>query len=229
MIRPRSRPTARTAASAPCSMSKRKASCRCSSGCGWRSATTSPSCRQRECRSPRRAAGRWHCAASGIPLLVLHDFDSAGIIIKDTLENDTRRYSYSTRPRSSTSDCTMATSTACRPNPTIRNISDERLRQAGLERGRHRLPARSAGRVERHDFAAAGRFRRSQAQAAWHRQGDPGATTNLGHRLSDVCRQRPAVGRPALDPVSDENAGAFEEMKEQLQPTISRKYGDFAF
>ena len=38
-----------------------------------------------------------------IPLLVLHDFDSAGIIIKDTLENDTRRYSYTRRRMSSTS------------------------------------------------------------------------------------------------------------------------------
>jgi hypothetical protein len=35
----------------------------------------------------------------GIPLLVLHDFDSSGIIIKDTLENDTRRYSYGSRPK----------------------------------------------------------------------------------------------------------------------------------
>ena len=55
-----------------------------------------------------------------IPLLVLHDFDAAGIIIKDTLENDTRRYSYtSRRPTSSTSGCTTATSAACRLNPTI--------------------------------------------------------------------------------------------------------------
>ena len=36
--------------------------------------------------------------AYDIPLLVLHDFDAAGIIIKDTLENDTRRYSYSSAP-----------------------------------------------------------------------------------------------------------------------------------
>jgi hypothetical protein len=34
------------------------------------------------------------CSSRRIPLLVLHDFDRAGIIIEDTLENDTRRYSY---------------------------------------------------------------------------------------------------------------------------------------
>jgi hypothetical protein len=38
-----------------------------------------------------------------VPLLVLHDFDAAGIIIKDTLENDTRRYSYTSPPMSSIS------------------------------------------------------------------------------------------------------------------------------
>ena len=38
------------------------------------------------------------CSEYDIPLLVLHDFDSAGIIIKDTLENDTRRYSYTSAP-----------------------------------------------------------------------------------------------------------------------------------
>jgi hypothetical protein len=38
------------------------------------------------------------CGYAGIPLLVLHDFDRAGIIIKDTLEHDTRRYTYGRRP-----------------------------------------------------------------------------------------------------------------------------------
>ena len=39
------------------------------------------------------------CSDYGIPLLVLHDCDAAGMIIKDTLENDTRRYSYTGAPR----------------------------------------------------------------------------------------------------------------------------------
>ena len=37
-------------------------------------------------------------AAYGIPLLGAARFRSAGIIIKDTLENDTRRYSYTNPP-----------------------------------------------------------------------------------------------------------------------------------
>jgi hypothetical protein len=40
---------------------------------------------------------------------VLHDFDAAGIIIKDTLENDTRRYSYKSPPTLSISGCTTMT------------------------------------------------------------------------------------------------------------------------
>lgn len=39
------------------------------------------------------------CNNKGIPLFVLHDFDGPGIIIKDTLENDTRRFSYSNPPK----------------------------------------------------------------------------------------------------------------------------------
>jgi hypothetical protein len=38
------------------------------------------------------------CSRKGVPLYVLHDFDAAGIIIKDTLENDTRRFRYSHKP-----------------------------------------------------------------------------------------------------------------------------------
>ena len=38
------------------------------------------------------------CSNKGVPLFVLHDFDGSGIIIKDTLENDTRRFRYSHKP-----------------------------------------------------------------------------------------------------------------------------------
>ena len=39
------------------------------------------------------------CSKHDIPLLVLHDFDRPGIIIKDTLENDTQRFSYGKAPK----------------------------------------------------------------------------------------------------------------------------------
>jgi hypothetical protein len=70
----------------------------------------------------------------GIPLLVLHDFDAAGIIIKDTLENDTRRYSYSSPPNVIDLGLHYDDVSSLTPEPSNSNISDERLRQAGLSR-----------------------------------------------------------------------------------------------
>jgi hypothetical protein len=71
------------------------------------------------------------CSAS-IPLLVLHDFDSAGIIIKDTLENDTRRYSYSSAPNVIDLGLRYEDIGELQSEPNNSNISDERLAQAGL-------------------------------------------------------------------------------------------------
>jgi hypothetical protein len=67
-----------------------------------------------------------------VPLLVLHDFDAAGIIIKDTLENDTRRYSYTRRPRVVDLGLLYDDIDGLTPEPHSSNISDARLRQAGL-------------------------------------------------------------------------------------------------
>jgi hypothetical protein len=71
------------------------------------------------------------CSAS-VPLLVLHDFDSAGIIIKDTLENDTRRYSYSSAPNVIDLGLRYEDIGELQSEPNNSNISDERLAQAGL-------------------------------------------------------------------------------------------------
>jgi hypothetical protein len=68
----------------------------------------------------------------GIPLLVLHDFDAAGIIIKDTLENDTRRYSYTRRPTVIDLGLQYDDIDGLTPESNDSNISDERLTQAGL-------------------------------------------------------------------------------------------------
>jgi hypothetical protein len=68
-----------------------------------------------------------------VPLLVLHDFDAAGIIIKDTLENDTRRYSYTSPPNVIDLGLNYNDIEDLQPEPHNSNISDERLEQAGID------------------------------------------------------------------------------------------------
>ena len=68
----------------------------------------------------------------GAGVLVLHDFDSAGIIIKDTLENDTRRFSYSSPPNVIDLGLHYGDIAGLPSEPHNSNISDERLSQAGL-------------------------------------------------------------------------------------------------
>jgi IclR helix-turn-helix domain len=67
-----------------------------------------------------------------VPLLVLHDFDSAGIIIEDTLENDTRRYNYSSPPHVIDLGLHYGDIGGLVSEPNNSTISDERLSQAGL-------------------------------------------------------------------------------------------------
>jgi hypothetical protein len=73
------------------------------------------------------------CSRYGIPLLTLHDFDRSGIIIKDTLENDTRRYSYTSAPNVIDFGMNYSDIDGLRPEPGDSNISDERLEQAGVD------------------------------------------------------------------------------------------------
>jgi hypothetical protein len=70
---------------------------------------------------------------TAIPLLVLHDFDSAGIIIKDTLENDTRRFTYSSPPTVIDLGLHFGDIGGLAAEPNNSNISDERLAEAGLD------------------------------------------------------------------------------------------------
>jgi Topoisomerase 6 subunit A/Spo11, Toprim domain len=85
------------------------------------------------------------CSAS-VPLLVLHDFDSAGIIIKDTLANDTRRYSYGSAPSVIDLGLLYGDIEGLPSEPNNSNISDERLAQAGL--GRDAIDFLRSQRVE---------------------------------------------------------------------------------
>ena len=64
---------------------------------------------------------------------MLHDFDSAGIIIKDTLENDTRRYSYASPPNVIDLGLHYSDINGLPSEPNNSNISDERLSEAGLD------------------------------------------------------------------------------------------------
>jgi hypothetical protein len=72
------------------------------------------------------------CGRMGIPLLVPHDFDSSGIIIEDTLENDTRRYSYSSPPNVIDLGLHYDDIGGLAPEAYKSAISDERLAQAGV-------------------------------------------------------------------------------------------------
>jgi hypothetical protein len=67
-----------------------------------------------------------------VPLLTLHDFDSAGIIIKDTLANDTRRFSYTSPPTVIDLGLRFEDIDGLPSEPNNSTISDERLSQAGL-------------------------------------------------------------------------------------------------
>jgi hypothetical protein len=68
-----------------------------------------------------------------VPLLVLHDFDSAGIIIRDTLQNDTRRYTYSRPPTVIDIGLHYGDIDDLPSEPNNSTISDERLARAGLD------------------------------------------------------------------------------------------------
>lgn len=72
------------------------------------------------------------CSEHNIPLLVLHDFNSAGIIIKDTLENDTRRHVHMGAYHVIDLGLQHGDIGGLSPEPNNSNISSERLSEAGL-------------------------------------------------------------------------------------------------
>jgi hypothetical protein len=73
------------------------------------------------------------CSVHGIPLLTLHDFDRPGIIIKDTLENDTKRFSYGKAPQVIDLGLNLEDVDDLDPEDFDSKISDERLEQAGVD------------------------------------------------------------------------------------------------
>jgi hypothetical protein len=151
------------------------------------------------------------CRAS-VPLLVLHDFDSAGIIIKDTLENDTRRYSYTSRPNVIDLGLHYRDISGLPSEPNNSNISDERLSQAGLDQ-------------DAIDFL---RTQRVELNAMTSRQLIDFVEAKLKqHGIGKVIPDGKTLAKTYhLFATSDRLSEAFDEMKEKLdeekseEPTI---------
>jgi hypothetical protein len=140
---------------------------------------------------------------SNVPLLVLHDFDSAGIIIKDTLENDTRRYSYSSPPNVIDLGLQYGDISGLPSEPNNSNISDERLAQAGLGQGAI-------------DFL---RSQRVELNAMTSRQLVDFVENKLKqHGISKVIPGGQMLARTyQLFAASNRLSEAFDEMKEKLE------------
>jgi Topoisomerase 6 subunit A/Spo11, Toprim domain len=138
-----------------------------------------------------------------VPLLVLHDFDSAGIIIKDTLENDTRRYSYSNPPNVIDLGLHYGDISGLPSEPNNSNISDERLAQAGLGQGAI-------------DFL---RSQRVELNAMTSRQLVDLVENKLKqHGVSKVIPSGEMLARTyQLFVTSDRLCEAFDEVKEKLE------------
>jgi hypothetical protein len=150
----------------------------------------------------------------GVPLLVLHDFDSAGIIIKDTLENDTRRYSYTSAPNVIDLGLNYQDINGLPSETSNSNISDERLAQAGLDQAAI-------------DFL---RSQRVELNAMTSRQLVDFVEDKLKrHRIHKVIPDAETLAKTyEMFAASDRLAKAFEELKEKLEdqseaPSIAPK------
>jgi hypothetical protein len=142
------------------------------------------------------------CSAS-VPLLVLHDFDSAGIIIKDTLENDTRRYSYSSAPNVIDLGLRYDDIEGLQSEPNNSNISDERLARAGL-----RQDAIDFLRDQRVELNAMTARQLVDFVEAKLKEAGIGKVTPDGQTLARTYQMFAA---------SDRLSEAFDEMKEKLE------------
>jgi len=138
-----------------------------------------------------------------VPLLVLHDFDSAGIIIKDTLKNDTRRYSYKNAPHAIDLGLQYVDIDGLLSEPNDSKISDERLRQAGL--GEEAIAFLRTRRVELNAMTSRQLINFVEAKLRQH-----GIKKVIPNRdtLANTYREFAA---------SDRLSEAFDELKEELE------------
>jgi hypothetical protein len=142
------------------------------------------------------------CSAS-VPLLVLHDFDSAGIIIKDTLENDTRRYSYSSAPNVIDLGLRYDDIDGLHSEPNNSNISDVRLSKAGL--GQDAIDFLRTQRVELNAMTARQLVDFVEAKLK---------EVGIGKVIPDA---KTLARTYQMFVASDQLAEAFEETKENLE------------
>jgi DNA topoisomerase 6 subunit A-like protein len=143
------------------------------------------------------------CGAMGVPLLVLHDFDRPGIIIKDTLENDTRRYTYTHAINVIDLGLNLEDIGDLVPEPHNSKISDQRLEEAGIsEDAIHFL-----------------RTQRVELNAMTSRQLVDFIERKLKqHSIRKVIPNRKILAKTyQLFAKSNRLAEAFEELKEKLE------------
>ena len=138
-----------------------------------------------------------------IPLLVLHDFDAAGIIIKDTLENDTRRYSYSNPPNVIDLGLSYNDIAGLTPEPNDSKISDERLSQAGLDQAA--IDFLSSQRVELNAMTSRQLVDFVEGKLKQH---------GIGKLIPDA---KTLAETYEMFAASDRLSDAFDEMKEKLE------------
>jgi hypothetical protein len=138
-----------------------------------------------------------------VSLLVLHDFDSAGIIIKDTLENDTRRYNYKNAPRVIDLGLQYLDIDGLLSEPNDSKIGDGRLKQAGL--GEEAIAFLRTQRVELNAMTSRQLINFVEAKLQQHgiKKVIPNQKT-----LTDTYREFAA---------SDRLSEAFDELKEELE------------
>ena len=143
-----------------------------------------------------------HLCASA-PLLVLHDFDSAGIVIKDTLENGTRRYSYSSPPQVIDLGLHYDDIDGLPSEPNNSRVSDERLRQAGL--GQAAIDFLRDQRVELNAMTSRQLVNFVEAKLKQHGIGKV------------IPAERTLGSAYQMFAASDRLCGAFDELREKLE------------
>ena len=144
-----------------------------------------------------------------VPLLVLHDFDAAGVIIRDTLQNDTRRYRFASAPEIVDFGLHYSDVGGLPSEPSYSTISDERLAKAGLGE----------------DAINFLRDRRVELNALTSRQLVDFVEAKLKqHGVRKVVPDAETLARTyQLFAASDRLSEAFDEMKEKLDHDYESK------
>ena len=121
------------------------------------------------------------CAVSaeqGIPLFILHDFDTSGFSIAGTLTNDTRRYRFRNQIKVFDIGLRFDDIEGLETEPVSHSLAREDGRHPPATRrdrpGNRLSPRRPAGRVECHVLRPTGRDDRAEADRARRQEGDPG-------------------------------------------------------